>query len=354
MGAQGAMKVLYKKELEEAEDPAALEQELRKAYSEKFASPYQAASNGMITDVIDPAVSRSNAGPRLPRHHGQTRNPSAQETRQHPALIDLMQFTPILAIAEKASTSVLDALPHLAGMLMVMATLTILWGVCAFTAKIIHIFAPEPKTAPVQAPIPAATPMIQTAKIPSALPQKHRPGNRRRHRRRCRHRHRPGPPHHLDQTYEHQLGKSWPPIRSHLTPHPLTTSPQWTISASPSKEKHMTSSSKKSAANPPLRPQHPSCAPPHRHPPAPQLPPPPRLQNPQQQAPVTRPARSPVSSKLSTPKSGPVVAEGDLVITLEAMKMYTPINAPMAGTITAIHVKVGDAVEEGQILYTIG
>jgi biotin carboxyl carrier protein len=51
---------------------------------------------------------------------------------------------------------------------------------------------------------------------------------------------------------------------------------------------------------------------------------------------------------------GAVVTEGDLVITLEAMKMYTPINAPMSGTITAIHVKVGDAVEEGQILYTIG
>ncbi|MDP3849229.1 MAG: acetyl-CoA carboxylase biotin carboxyl carrier protein subunit [Luteolibacter sp.] len=51
---------------------------------------------------------------------------------------------------------------------------------------------------------------------------------------------------------------------------------------------------------------------------------------------------------------GSAVTEGDLVITLEAMKMYTPINAPMSGTITAIHVKVGDAVEEGQILYTIG
>lgn len=59
MGAQGAMKVLYKKELEEAEDPEALEIELRKAYSEKFASPYQAASNGMITDVINPALSRT-------------------------------------------------------------------------------------------------------------------------------------------------------------------------------------------------------------------------------------------------------------------------------------------------------
>lgn len=59
MGAQGAMKVLYKKELEEAENPQELEKELRKAYSEKFSSPYQAASNGMITDVINPAVTRS-------------------------------------------------------------------------------------------------------------------------------------------------------------------------------------------------------------------------------------------------------------------------------------------------------
>lgn len=51
---------------------------------------------------------------------------------------------------------------------------------------------------------------------------------------------------------------------------------------------------------------------------------------------------------------GAVVNEGDLVITLEAMKMYTAINAPTAGTIKAILVKVGDAVDEGQVLYTIG
>jgi biotin carboxyl carrier protein len=51
---------------------------------------------------------------------------------------------------------------------------------------------------------------------------------------------------------------------------------------------------------------------------------------------------------------GSTVNVGDLVITLEAMKMYTPINAPAAGKIQALHVKVGDAVEEGQVLYTIG
>jgi len=51
---------------------------------------------------------------------------------------------------------------------------------------------------------------------------------------------------------------------------------------------------------------------------------------------------------------GSQVSEGDLVITLEAMKMYTAINANSSGTIQAIHVKVGDAVDEGQVLYTIG
>ena len=51
---------------------------------------------------------------------------------------------------------------------------------------------------------------------------------------------------------------------------------------------------------------------------------------------------------------GDSVNAGDLVITLEAMKMYTSINAPASGTITAMHVKVGDAVDEGQVLYTIG
>jgi biotin carboxyl carrier protein len=51
---------------------------------------------------------------------------------------------------------------------------------------------------------------------------------------------------------------------------------------------------------------------------------------------------------------GAQVKEGELVITLEAMKMYTPINATASGTIKAIHVKIGDAVEEGQPLFTIG
>ena len=71
-------------------------------------------------------------------------------------------------------------------------------------------------------------------------------------------------------------------------------------------------------------------------------------------APVTSPVRWPASSRPSSSSVGAAVNEGDLVLTLEAMKMYTSINASATGTIKAIHVKVGDAVEEGQVLYTIG
>lgn len=51
---------------------------------------------------------------------------------------------------------------------------------------------------------------------------------------------------------------------------------------------------------------------------------------------------------------GAKVNAGDLIVTLEAMKMFTSINASGSGTVTAIHVKPGDAVDEGQPLCTIG
>ncbi len=50
---------------------------------------------------------------------------------------------------------------------------------------------------------------------------------------------------------------------------------------------------------------------------------------------------------------GQKVEEGQKLITLEAMKMNTFVNAPKAGTIAAIHVKAGDSVSEGQGLITL-
>ena len=58
MGAEAAVKILYRKELEQASDRRALAVELTQQYREKFASPYVAAANFYITDVIDPADTR--------------------------------------------------------------------------------------------------------------------------------------------------------------------------------------------------------------------------------------------------------------------------------------------------------
>jgi propionyl-CoA carboxylase beta chain len=59
MGAEGAVNVLYRKELAAAEDEPAMREKFINEYRERFASPYLAASHGMITDVIDPAQTRA-------------------------------------------------------------------------------------------------------------------------------------------------------------------------------------------------------------------------------------------------------------------------------------------------------
>ena len=59
MGAEGAVAVIYKKEIEAAEDRKAKEAELIAQYRKEFASPYQAAEHGMITDVIMPSETKT-------------------------------------------------------------------------------------------------------------------------------------------------------------------------------------------------------------------------------------------------------------------------------------------------------
>ena len=58
MGAEGAVDVLYRKEVAESKNPEDLRAEKITEYRERFASPYMAASRGMITDVIEPADTR--------------------------------------------------------------------------------------------------------------------------------------------------------------------------------------------------------------------------------------------------------------------------------------------------------
>lgn len=50
---------------------------------------------------------------------------------------------------------------------------------------------------------------------------------------------------------------------------------------------------------------------------------------------------------------GDTVAEGDVLVILESMKMEIPVEAPVAGTVVEIRVKVEDAVDEDDIIAVI-
>ncbi|MEQ8820194.1 MAG: acyl-CoA carboxylase subunit beta [Sumerlaeia bacterium] len=58
MGAEGAVAVVFRKELDAAEDKAAKRQELITEYRETFSSPYMAAGRMMVDAIIEPAETR--------------------------------------------------------------------------------------------------------------------------------------------------------------------------------------------------------------------------------------------------------------------------------------------------------
>jgi len=58
MGAEGAVRILNRKEIAQADDPAAKAAELAASYRKEFAAPYLSAAHGYITDVIEPAETR--------------------------------------------------------------------------------------------------------------------------------------------------------------------------------------------------------------------------------------------------------------------------------------------------------
>ena len=81
MGPEGAVNILYKREMDGAKDPAALRQEKTREYREKFANPYIAAERGYVDEVIEPRDTRRRLSQSLevlhskrdanpPRKHG--------------------------------------------------------------------------------------------------------------------------------------------------------------------------------------------------------------------------------------------------------------------------------------------
>jgi propionyl-CoA carboxylase beta chain len=58
MGPEGAVNILYKREMDAAKNAAALKEEKTREYREKFANPYVAAERGYIDEVIEPRDTR--------------------------------------------------------------------------------------------------------------------------------------------------------------------------------------------------------------------------------------------------------------------------------------------------------
>jgi len=81
MGAEGAVNILFRKEVSEAADPEAKRRELTEEYQQRFNNPYIAAARGLIDDVIEPRDTRrvliraleltlSKRERHVPRKHG--------------------------------------------------------------------------------------------------------------------------------------------------------------------------------------------------------------------------------------------------------------------------------------------
>ncbi|MDA2978618.1 MAG: acyl-CoA carboxylase subunit beta [Actinomycetota bacterium] len=70
MGAQGAVNVIYRRDLADADDPDAARADLVSDYEKQFNNPYVAAERGLVDDVIEPRETR----PRLIRAMEMLRN----------------------------------------------------------------------------------------------------------------------------------------------------------------------------------------------------------------------------------------------------------------------------------------
>ncbi len=62
MGAEGAVEIIFRREIEGALDPERERERLLEAYRQEFYNPYQAAKRGYVDQVIDPRLTRLKIG----------------------------------------------------------------------------------------------------------------------------------------------------------------------------------------------------------------------------------------------------------------------------------------------------
>ena len=81
MGAEGAVNIMFRREIQKADDPTAERERLAEDYRQRFNNPYHAASAGYVDDIIEPretrpklvaslAALRDKYFPAPPRKHG--------------------------------------------------------------------------------------------------------------------------------------------------------------------------------------------------------------------------------------------------------------------------------------------
>ena len=58
MGAEGAAKIIFRREISAAEDSELMEKEKIQDYEDHFANPFDAAEHGLIDGIIEPAETR--------------------------------------------------------------------------------------------------------------------------------------------------------------------------------------------------------------------------------------------------------------------------------------------------------
>jgi len=77
MGPEGAVNIVFHRELAAAQDAAARRKELVTEYTERFANPYIAAERGYIDGVIEPGHTRLELirALRMARRKERSRNP---------------------------------------------------------------------------------------------------------------------------------------------------------------------------------------------------------------------------------------------------------------------------------------
>ena len=58
MGSEGAVNIIFKKDIAGADDKEATKKKLVEEYETEFATPYKAAERGFVDDVIEPHTTR--------------------------------------------------------------------------------------------------------------------------------------------------------------------------------------------------------------------------------------------------------------------------------------------------------